>query len=161
MFLLHTKNNLLKWSDSFSDGHLQEIYSKWVEIYSKMWIKWGVKGQITLDSFQKYRLTILMVVWFMGFKIIMWCDLGKSVWSRTCDIFSFLLNLIAHLGTFCWKPHLNRSSGSKVMSNWRIRKTIKNKRNSLLCSGYISQWCSRLPTDSARLQHIPHLTWYN
>ncbi len=29
----------------------------------------------------------------------MWCDLGKSVWSLTCDIFSFL---------FDWSTHLDR-----------------------------------------------------
>ncbi len=27
----------------------------------------------------------------------MWCDIGKSVWSRTCDIFSFLFDWSAHL----------------------------------------------------------------
>ncbi len=27
----------------------------------------------------------------------LWCDLGKSVWSRTCDLFSFLFNWSVHL----------------------------------------------------------------
>ncbi len=31
-----------------------------------------------------------------------------------------------------WKPHMNQTSGSKFVSNWRILKTIENKRNSFL-----------------------------
>ena len=27
----------------------------------------------------------------------LWCDLGESVWSQTCDIFSFLFDWTAHL----------------------------------------------------------------
>ncbi len=50
----------------------------------------------------------------------MWCDLAGSVGTRICNIFSFL---------FDWKPHLNQSSGSKVMSNWRVLRTIENNRN--------------------------------
>ncbi len=68
----------------------------------------------------------------INFSHTMWCGLGKSVWSRTCDIFSLVFYLIEVLiwrGTFCWKPHLNRTSGSKVMSNWMI---LKSKRNSFL-----------------------------
>ena len=34
--------------------------------------------------------------------------------------------------TFCWKPCLNWSSGSKVISNWMILRTIENNRNSFL-----------------------------
>ncbi len=48
----------------------------------------------------------------------MWCDLGKSVWSRTCDIFSFLFDWSVHLERHIFlKTHLNWTSGSKVMSN--------------------------------------------
>ncbi len=59
----------------------------------------------------------------------MWCDLGESVGSRTCDIFSFLFVLIEVFitrGTFCWKPHLNRTSGSKVIAIerfWEVNPT--------------------------------------
>ncbi len=49
-----------------------------------------------------------------------------------------------------WKPHLTWTSGSKVMSNWRILAT-ENKRNSF-CAVSHNQ-CSRLPTDSAQSQH--------
>ncbi len=65
----------------------------------------------------------------------MWCDLAGSCRTRTCDIFSFLfwlIKVLTSIGTFCWKPHLNWSSGSKVMSNWRILRTIENNRNSFL-----------------------------
>ncbi len=46
--------------------------------------------------------------------------LAKSVGTRTSDNFTFLFQVIEVLiwrGTFCGKPHLNQSSGSKVMSN--------------------------------------------
>ncbi len=67
----------------------------------------------------------------------MWCNLGKSVWIWTCDIFSlFYLTemLIIWGGTSCWKSHLNWTSSFKVMSNWRKcrLKAIENKRNSFL-----------------------------
>ncbi len=59
----------------------------------------------------------------------MWCDLGESVGSRTCDIFSFL---------FDWSPHLERYILQKTppesdqwfqsYNNWKILKTIQNKK---------------------------------
>ena len=54
----------------------------------------------------------------------MWCDLGKSVWSRTCDIFSWIL--------FCSFEEVHLAENPtwigpvvpiKVMSNWIILKT--------------------------------------
>ena len=88
----------------------------------------------------------------------MWCDLEKSVGTRICDIFSFLIDWSAHLeirGAFCWKTHLNRSISSKVMSNWMILRTIeKNRRNSFpFLAIYDNQYC-RLPTGSNRSQQI-------
>ncbi len=63
----------------------------------------------------------------------MWCDLGESVGSRTCDIISFL---------FDWSPHQERYILLKISpesdewfqsySNWKIIKTIENKRNAFL-----------------------------
>ena len=59
----------------------------------------------------------------------LWCDLGKSIRTRTCDIsVLYLIEVLIWRGTFCWKLHLNWTSGSKVMSNWRILKT-RVKRN--------------------------------
>ena len=52
----------------------------------------------------------------------------------------------------CWKPHLNRSGGSKVMSNWRILRTTENNTNSFLFLAISHNQCSRLPTDSAGSQ---------
>ena len=75
------------------------------------------------------------------------CDLGKSVGTWTCDIFNFPIWLKCSFGrgTFSWKPHLNWSSGSKVLSNWRILRTIENNRNSFLSlEPYSSQ--SMLPS---------------
>ncbi len=93
---------------------------------------------------------------FMWSEFCMWCDLGESVGSRTCDIFSFLFDweVLIRSGTFCWKRPLNRSSGSKVMSNWRILGTIENNRNAFLFLAISdNQWC-RLQTDPNRSQHL-------
>ncbi len=87
------------------------------------------------------------------------CD---AIWGNHSDVehvtFSdfYLIELLIWRGTFCWKPHLNRTSGSKVMSNWRILKTIENKRNSFLFLAISHNQCSWFPNDSARLQHIFH-----
>ncbi len=72
--------------------------------------------------------------------------------------FSFLLDWNAHLERyiFCLKPHFNRSSGSKVMSNWRILRTIENNRDSLLFLAISHHQCCRLPTDPARSQIMLH-----
>ena len=52
------------------------------------------------------------------------CNLGESVVSRTCGIFSvfYLIDALVRRGTFCWKYHLNRTSGSKV-------KQLKDSKN--------------------------------
>ena len=54
---------------------------------------------------------------------------------------------------FAENPHLNRSSGSKVMSNWRIHRTIENNWNSFFLAVSHNQ-CCRLLTDPARSHHI-------
>ncbi len=36
--------------------------------------------------------------------------------------FSVLVEVLIFRGTFCWKPHLNQISGSKILSHWRILK---------------------------------------
>ncbi len=68
----------------------------------------------------------------MNLKSNMWCDLGKSVLSLICDIFSFLFdwNLL--------KTPLELDQCFKSYSNWKTLKTIENKRKSFF-SGYISQ----------------------
>ena len=81
--------------------------------------------------------------------------LGKSAWNRTCNIFSFLFDwVLIWKGTFHWKPHLIWTSGSKVLSNWRILKTIENKRNAFLLLAVSQNQCSRLP----RLIPLSHNT---
>ncbi len=47
----------------------------------------------------------------------MWCDLGELVGSQTCDI-----EVLIRRGTCCWKPHLNRTSCSKVIAIERFSK---------------------------------------
>ncbi len=81
----------------------------------------------------------------------MWCDLGKSVGTRTCDIFSSLFHWSAQLEMYILlKPHLNWSSGSKVMSNWRVLRTIENNTNSFVFLVISHNQCCRLPTYPAR-----------
>ena len=68
--------------------------------------------------------------------------------------FSYLIEVLIWRGTFCWKPHLNRSNGSEIMSNWRILRTIENNRNSFLFLAISHNQCCRLPTDPTRLPLI-------
>ena len=89
------------------------------------------------------------------FEIIMWCNQGQSVGSRPCDIFSFL---------FDWSPYKERHILLKTppesdqwfqsYSNWKILKTIENKRNAFLFLAVSHNQCSPLLTDPGRLQHI-------
>ncbi len=90
--------------------------------------------ELKIDIQLHMYMTVFQVLFVhVVMQILLLCDLGKSVWSRICDIFNVLFDWSAHLeSVFCWKPHLNRTSGSKVMSSWRILKKIENKRNSLL-----------------------------
>ena len=86
----------------------------------------------------------------------MWCDsIGKSVWNRTLH-FQFSIRSKCSFGEvyFAENPHLNWTSGSKGMSNWKVLKTIDNKRNSFLLLAISHNQCSQLSTDSARWQHI-------
>ena len=77
--------------------------------------------------------------------IHMWFDLGKSVWSQTCDIFSFLFDCCAHLERYILlktPPELDHWFQSyeqlKLSQNNRKQKKI------IPFSGFISQ--SMLPT---------------
>ncbi len=70
----------------------------------------------------------------------------------------YLIEVLIWKGTFCWKTCLNWSSGTKVMSNWRILRTIENNRNAFLFLAVSHNQCCRLPTDSGRSQHIWLLT---
>ncbi len=55
-------------------------------------------------TFNWHILSTSLMLFAMGWSqmrkthksLIMWCDLGKSVWNRTCNIFSFLLDWSAH-----------------------------------------------------------------
>ncbi len=85
----------------------------------------------------------------------MWCDLGESVGSRTCDIISSL---------FDWSPHLEMYILLKTLpesdqwfqsySNWKVLRTIENKRNGFLFLAISHNQCSWLLTDPAWSQHI-------
>ncbi len=77
-------------------------------------------------------------------------------WNSHMWHFQFSIWLKCSLGEvhFAEKPHLNRSTGSKVVSNWRVLRTIENNRNSFLFLGISHNQCYRLPTDTARSQHI-------
>ncbi len=77
----------------------------------------------------------------------MWCNLGKSVWSQTCDIFSFLWDWIAHLERYILlktPPELDQwfHSYEQLKDSQNNRKQNKF----ISCSGYISQ--SKLQTSN-------------
>ncbi len=140
--------------------------------YSYPWRLWKLWGWMDLSSvsepwlgLQLPRRDSLYGIWWWWCRIyykcvlfvactfclirLMWCNLGKSVWSRTCDIFSFLFWLKCSFGSCC-KPHLILISGSKVMNNWRIHKTIKTKINFVLFLSMSHNQCFWFSTDSAR-----------
>ena len=97
------------------------------------------------------RCTIIMYTRDLN----MWCDIGKSVWSRTCNIFSFLLDWNAHQEKYILLKTPN--SGSKLQ---RLKDSLNNRKRKkyIPFSGCISQ--SMLPTDSARSQHIYFGSWH-
>ena len=95
--------------------------------------------------------TYIMCTW-------MWCNLGKSVWSRTCDIFIF---------PFDWSVQLERYillQNPPELDQWfQSYEQLKDSRNNRILqkkfipfSRVSNNQCSWLLTDSARLQHTPH-----
>ena len=90
-----------------------------------------------------------------------WCDLGKSMSNIWHFQFSIWRLKCSFGVVFCWKPHLNWASGSKVMSNWRIFKTKRNKKiNSSFWLYDISK--SMLPTSDwfhSIVAHISLIWW--
>ncbi len=84
----------------------------------------------------------------------MWCDLGKSVGTQTCDIFSFLFDWSAHLQRYILlKTPPESDQWFQGYEQLKILRTIENNRNSFPLVVYQNQYC-RLPTDPARSQHI-------
>ncbi len=78
----------------------------------------------------QYNSKGIACIQYIGY---MWCDLAGSVGTRTCDFFSFLFDWSAHLERYILlKTYLNRSSGPKAMSNWRVLRTIENNRHSFV-----------------------------
>ena len=87
---------------------------------------------------------------------------GISRKSNACDIFNIL---------FDWGPHLERYILLKTTpesdqwfqsySNWKILKTIENKRNAFLFLALSHNRCCRLLTDPARSQHICDCVQWN
>ncbi len=86
----------------------------------------------------------------------MWCDLGKSVWSRTSDIFSFL---------FDWSVHLEKyillkappESDQWFQSYEQSKDSQKNRKQKKWIPFFLAvshNRFSRLLSDSARSQHI-------
>ncbi len=77
--------------------------------------------------------------------------------NMTFPVF-YLIGMLIWRGTFYWKPHLNRTSGSKVMSNWRIIRTIENKRNAFLflviSHNQSSDWFCKIATHMKTLLEI-------
>ncbi len=71
----------------------------------------------------------------------------------TFSVFYLVEVLIWRWTLFGWKSNLTCiiNGSNLVMRNWRILKTIENKRNLFHFLAISHNQCSRLPTDSARL----------
>ncbi len=92
----------------------------------------------------------------------LWCDLEKSVGTRTCDIFSFQLDWSAHWrGTFCWKPHLNWSSGYFLaISHNQCFRLIPLDRNTK--DHYITQQVQHVPAPIPwNIEYLQHRSWFH
>ena len=87
-------------------------------------------------------------------RLHMWCDLGKSVGTRTCNIFSFL---------FEWSAHLERyillKTPPELVQWFQINEQLKDSQNRKRKEFFfivLHNQCSHLATDSARSQRIFH-----
>ena len=90
---------------------------------------------------------------FFFFFFYLWYDVGKSVSSRTYDISSFLFDWSAHSQTYVFAENLIWIPWFQRYCNWRILKTLKKTKEIHFFLTVSHNQCSRLPTDSARLQH--------
>ncbi len=97
----------------------------------------------------------------------MWCDLGKSVGSRTCDIFSFLFGWSAHLvGSSAQLERYLLLKTPPQLDQWcQSYEQLKGSQNNRKQKKYLfffmaisHNQCSRLPTDPARSQHKSKFT---
>ncbi len=96
----------------------------------------------------------------------MWCDLGESVRRRTYDILSFLFDWSRHQER--WYILLKTPPESdhwfQSYSEWKILKTIENKRNAFLFLAVSHNQCSRLPTldcNTCMLEFCICQLWHN
>ncbi len=83
----------------------------------------------------------------------MWCNLGKSVWSPTCGIFSFLFDWSAHLKRYILLKTPPESH--QWFQSYDQLKDSQNNRKQKKCLflAISHNQCSWLLTDSARSQH--------
>ena len=73
------------------------------------------------------------------------CNLGKSVWNWTCDIFSFLFDWSAYFEKYILLKTLSElDQWFQSMCNWRLLRTIQNKRNSFHFLAMSHNQCFRL-----------------
>ncbi len=81
----------------------------------------------------------------------------------------YLIQVLMKRGTFWWKPHLNQTSGFKVIAKWRILIKIESKRNMFLFLAVSHNQCSRLTIldrntfcpEDVRLMKAWHLNFSN
>ncbi len=84
---------------------------------------------------------------------IIWCNLGESVGTRTCDIFSFLFDWSAHLEKYILlKSPLELVQWFQGYEQLKVLRTIENNRYSFLFLAISHNQCCRLLTDPARSQ---------
>ena len=110
-------------------------------IVTSWWIKMFPKPEVEETGKWKQSETF----WYSYRWHYVWCNLGKSVWSRTCDIFSVLFDWSAHLERYILlktPPELDQ----RFQSYQQLNDSQNNRKQKkfILFSGYISQ--SMLPT---------------
>ena len=83
------------------------------------------------------------------------CDLGNQSEVELVPFSAFyLIEILIRRGTFCWKNPPESDQWFQSYSNWKILKTIENKRNAFLFLAVSHDQCFQLPTDPTRSQHI-------
>ncbi len=111
---------------------------------SKMYsLAFGSAGNIAM-----VKLCIILSLIVMQSKGIMQLEVEHVTFA----VF-YLIEVLIRRGTFWWKPHLQRISGSIVTALKDSQNNRKQKRNAFLFLVVSHNQCFRLLTDSARSQH--------
>ena len=79
---------------------------------------------------------------------------NESEFEQIVFLVIYFMLFSIQTATFCWKPHWNRTCHSKVITCWKVVKTIENKRIYFLCLPLSPNQYLRILTHSAWSYHI-------